>query len=60
MTGYKWEGLWKEERGMRKGLFHLPRGVPEQPSSLLIAVSFLCIHSPESVNFIYFGKEEDN
>lgn len=59
MTGYKWEGLWKE-RGMRKELFCLPKGVLAQPSCLLIAVSFLCIHSPESVNFIYFGKEEDN
>lgn len=45
---------------MRKELFRLPRGVLAQPSSLLIAVSFLCIHSPASVNFIYFGKEEDN
>lgn len=60
MTGYKWEGLWKEERGVRAELFLLPRGVLAQPSCLLIAVSFLCIHSPESVKFIYFGKEEDN
>lgn len=60
MTGYKWEGLWKEERGMRTELFLLPRGVLAQPSCLLIAVSFLCIRSPESVKFIYFGKEEDN
>lgn len=45
---------------MRKELFCLPKGVLAQPSCLLIAVSFLCIHSPESVNFIYFGKEEDN
>lgn len=45
---------------MRKELFLLPRGVLAQPSCLLIALSFLCMHSPESVNFIYFGKEEDN
>jgi len=45
---------------MQKELFRLPRGIPAQPSCRLIAVSFLCIHSPESVNFIYFGKEEDN
>lgn len=45
---------------VEKGIVLIAQGCSSTAFLSLIAVSFLCIHSPESVNFIYFGKEADN